>query len=360
MNKMGVPDKHRAAFLVNFKSALEMGYTETPVPKGDQVLIRVKGAGICHSDVHVWEGIWYKGGSPRKLPHIQSHEISGTVVSTGESVPERIKLGDHVLVYPWQWLEDDRYTAAGLTNVPDRPVVPGINIDGGFQEYFLVSHYRYLIDATGIEDLPALAPLSCGGLTTYRAVKKLDGKLQPDDYVAVVGLGGLGSYALQYLRLLFPQVNIIGADIREDSIEFADGICKMDGYINSSSENVNKIIMETTKGHSFRGVIDLVGKGTLSTYSRALSKEGIYVMVGLMGTAVQESLSPFFTVSMEKTITGSYVGTLSEQYDVVELARKGLINYRKPVSARMRIEDASSGIQNLEDGRALGRQVVVF
>ncbi|WMT51666.1 MAG: alcohol dehydrogenase catalytic domain-containing protein [Ferroplasma sp.] len=360
MNKIGIPDRHRAAFLVDFKSPLEMGYTDTAIPVGNQVLIRVSGAGICHSDVHVWEGIWYKGGSPGKLPHIQSHEISGTVAAIGDSVPERIKPGDPVLVYPWQWLEDDRYTAAGLTNVPDRPVVPGINIDGGFQEYFLVSHYRYLVDARGIEDLPALAPLSCGGLTTYRAVKKLDGKLQPDDYVAVVGLGGLGSYAVQYLRLLFPQVNIIGADIREDSIEFAEGICRMDGYINPASGDTNKAITEITRGHGFRGVIDLVGKGTLSIYSRALSKEGIYVMVGLMGTGIQESISPFFTVSMEKTITGSYVGTLSEQHEVVDLARKGLINYRKPVSSRIALENASKGLQNLEDGKALGRQVVVF
>ncbi len=360
MDKNVIPDKHRAAFLVNFKSPLEMGYTDTIMPEGDQVLIRVSGAGICHSDVHVWEGIWYKGGSPGKLPHIQSHEISGIVVSTGNSVPERIKPGDPVLVYPWQWLEDDRYTAAGLTNIPDRPVVPGINIHGGFQEYFPVSHYRYLINATGIKDLPALAPLSCGGLTTYRAVKKLGGKLRPDDYVAVVGLGGLGSYALQYLRLLFPQVNIIGADIRNDSIEFAEGICRMDGYINSSSGDINKMIMETTRGHGFRGVIDLVGRGTLPTYSRALAKEGIYVMVGLMGTGVQEPISPFFTVSMEKTIAGSYVGTLSEQHEVVDLARKGLINYIKPVSSRMDLEDASEGLKNLEDGKALGRQVVVF
>ncbi|MEM0156550.1 MAG: alcohol dehydrogenase catalytic domain-containing protein [Thermoplasmataceae archaeon] len=357
---MNIPEKHRAAFLTKFKAPLEMGETDTPLPTGDQVLVKVSGAGICHSDVHVWEGIWYRGGAPGKLPHIPSHEISGTVVAKGESVPERVRIGDAVIVYPWQWLEDDRYTIRGLTNIPDKPVAPGINTYGGFQEYFLASHYRYLVNANGITDLPALAPMSCGGLTTYRAVKKLSTALEPDDYVAVVGLGGLGSYALQYIRILFPQVNVIGVDIRNDSIEFADKIVKMDATVNSRTDDVYRRITEIVGGSRLGGVIDLVGKGTLSIYSRLLSKEGIYVMVGLMGTTEQESLSPFFTVSMEKTVTGSYVGTLAEQQEVISLSRRGLIDYRKPVSARITLDQASQGIQDLEEGRALGRQVVVF
>ena len=357
---MTIPEKHRAAFLTKFNAPLEMGEADTRLPAGDQVLVKVSGAGICHSDVHVWEGIWYKGGAPGKLPHIPSHEISGTVVAKGERVPESIKIGDAVLVYPWQWLEDDRYTIRGLTNIPSKPVAPGINIDGGFQEYFLASHYRYLVNANGISDLPALAPMSCGGLTTYRAVKKLSSSLEPDDYVAVVGLGGLGSYALQYLKILFPQVNIIGVDIRDDSIEFAEKIAKMDAALNSRKEDAYRRINEITRGSGLGGVIDLVGKGTLSTYGRLLAKEGIYVMVGLMGTTEQESLSPFFTVSMEKTVTGSYVGTLAEQQEVVALARKGLIDYRKPVSARLTLDKASQGIMDLEEGKALGRQVVMF
>lgn len=357
---MDIPEEYKAAFLTKFKEPLEMGKVKTKFPVGDQVLIKVVGAGICHSDVHVWEGIWYKGGAPQKLPHIQSHEISGKIVVKGENVPENIKIGDSVLVYPWQWLEDDRYTIRGLTNIASRPVVPGINIDGGFQEYFLVSHYKYIVNANGISDLAALSPMSCGGLTTYRAVKKLKETIEPDDFIAVIGLGGLGSYALQYLRLLYPQTNLIGIDIRNDSIEFAEKIVKMEAAINSKLEDVNVRINEITHGKGLKGVIDLVGKGTLSTYSKMLSKEGTYVIVGLMGTNELESISPFYTVLMEKTIKGSYVGTLAEQQEVVALAKKGFIDYVKPISSRLTLENASQGILDLHDGKVLGRQVVVF
>ena len=141
---MAIPERHRAAFLTKFNAPLEMGEADTRLPAGDQVLVKVSGAGICHSDVHVWEGIWYKGGAPGKLPHIPSHEISGTVVAKGERVPESIKIGDAVLVYPWQWLEDDRYTIRGLTNIPSKPVAPGINIDGEFYGIIPDVHAYYI------------------------------------------------------------------------------------------------------------------------------------------------------------------------------------------------------------------------
>ncbi|KAA8922247.1 alcohol dehydrogenase catalytic domain-containing protein [Thermoplasma sp.] len=349
---------HNAAYMKQFKAPLELDKAKTQHPVRDQVLIRVAGAGICHSDVHVWEGVWQRGGAPEKLPHILSHEISGTVVEKGEDVPETIKIGSKVLVYAWQWKFDDHYTVRGLTNVANTPSVPGINIDGGFQEYFLVSHYKYLIDANGIDDLPAIAPLSCGGLTTYRAVKKAASYIEPDDFVAVVGLGGLGSYAVQYIRLIAPFANIIGIDTRDESIEFVSKISRIDHSVNAKKTDVSSEIKKITGRRGLKAVIDLVGKGTLTTYSDLMGKESIYVIVGLMGTD-REQITSLNTVLFEKTVTGSYVGTIGEQMEVINLARKGLIDYRSPVSRRLNLSEASEGILNLENQKALGRQVVI-
>ncbi len=349
---------HNAIFLKQFKAPLEMGKAETKLPVQDQVLIKVAGAGICHSDVHVWEGIWQKGGAPEKLPHILSHEISGTIVEKGEQVPDTFKVGDNVLVYPWQWKYDDKYTAKGLTNVANSPIVPGINVDGGFQEYFLVKSYKYLVNANGIDDIAAIAPLSCGGLTTYRAVKKAVPYLEPDDYVAIIGLGGLGSYAVQYLKLFAPFTNIIGIDTKDDSIEFVDGISKLNYAINIKKMDPKGEIRKIVGRNGLKTVIDLVGRGTVGLYSDLLGKEGIYVLVGLMGLE-KEEITPFNTVFTERTITGSYVGTLSEQIEVVNLAKKGLLNYKKPISKTLKLSEAYEGIINLEEQKAVGRQVVI-
>ncbi|WP_188681308.1 alcohol dehydrogenase catalytic domain-containing protein [Thermogymnomonas acidicola] len=355
-----MPDegRHRAVYLTEFRKPLSPGTAETPEPRGEQVLIRVVGAGICHSDVHVWEGVWSSTGAPRRLPHIQSHEIAGVVERVGERVPDAFREGTGVLVYAWQWEHDDMFTAEGLTNLSDSPLVPGIHTDGGFQEYYLVPHYRYLINASGISDLAAAAPLTCGGLTTYRAVRKAAPYVRPDDYVAVIGLGGLGAYAAQYIRKFCPQANLIGIDMKESAVDFVSSITPLDSHIVPHDGDVLSSIRAETHGSGLRAVIDLVGSGTLSTYIRALAKGGIYVLVGLMGSGKTDTISPGSTVLLERNISGSYVGTLAEQHEVVALARKGVIDYRKPVTARMPLDDAYAGLQALHSGQVLGRQVV--
>ncbi|WP_075056964.1 alcohol dehydrogenase catalytic domain-containing protein [Thermogymnomonas acidicola] len=332
------------------------------------MLIRVVGAGICHSDVHVWEGVWSStGGAPRRLPHIQSHEIAGVVERVGgERVPDAFREGTGVLVYAWQWEHDDMFTAEGLTNLSDSPPLSQASTrTGGFQEYYLVPpHYRYLINASGISDLAAAAPpLTCGGLTTYRAVRKAAPYVRPDDYVAVIGLGGLGgAYAAQYIRKFCPQANLIGIDMKESAVDFVSSITPpLDSHIVPPHDgDVLSSIRAETHGSGLRAVIDLVGSGTLSTYIRALAKGGIYVLVGLMGSGKTDTISPpGSTVLLERNISGSYVGgTLAEQHEVVALARKGVIDYRKPVTARMPLDDAYAGLQALHSGQVLGRQVV--
>ncbi|MCS7111650.1 MAG: alcohol dehydrogenase catalytic domain-containing protein [Ignisphaera sp.] len=357
---MPLPVKHRAALVKEFGKPLVVEEIPTPEPRDRQVLIKVVGAGICHTDVHVWKGDWSVAGIPPKLPFILSHEVVGTIAAKGDKVPDDLKEGRNVLVYAWQWSRDDVYVAKGLTQLSEYPAHMAIVADGGMQEYYLVSDYRFLVSVDGLEDLPAVAPLACAGLTTYRAVKRILSHLEPDDYVAVIGLGGLGSYAIQWIRALAPYVNLIGVAGRDESLEFASRIVKLDATVNTSKVDPAKAIMEITKGRGLKAVVDTVGtETTIMVYTSLLTKMGVHMIVGMIGGEAKISpLLPF--IVNERILTGSIVGSLGEQIDVVTAAKRGMVNYRAVVTRRLKLEEVTEGLEALEKRRALGRQVVVL
>ncbi len=350
---------HKAALLIDFGKPLQIGHISTPTVKDYEVLVKVVGAGICHTDIHVWKGERKAAGIPPRLPFILSHEISGVVVAKGDKVPEIIKEGQKVLVYPWQWREEDKYTMKGL-HLADKPAWLGMYVDGGLQEYVLVGHYKFLVDANGLEDLPAASTLGCAGLTTYRAVKKIVPYLEPDDYVAIVGVGGLGVYAAQWLKTLAPHVNTVFVDIRDQAIEFASKIVKPYAVVNVSKEEPIQALYRVTKNLGIKAVLDFVGtENTINTYANVLSKCGIYVVVGMMGNKITITpLRPF--VVNEKTLTGVLTGTLSEFYEVVTLAKRGMVDYASVVSRRFNLEEVNKIFEAFEKGEVVGRYIVVF
>ncbi|MEM1802862.1 MAG: zinc-binding dehydrogenase, partial [Sulfolobales archaeon] len=145
-------------------------------------------------------------------------------------------------------------------------------------------HYKFLVDVEGLADIPALAPLACAGLTTYRAIKKLASYVGPEDYVVVVGLGGLGSYAVQWVRTLIPYTNLVGVDTRDEAIEFASKLAKVDYVVNPSKVNPVDEVMRITKNRGVKAVVDLVASPkVVATYINVLDTRGVYVLVGHMG-----------------------------------------------------------------------------
>lgn len=355
-----VKKMHRVAFIKEFGKPFVIEEVPTPEPKDREVLVKVIGVGICHTDVHVWKGDWAAGGLPPGLPFIPSHEIVGEVVAKGDKVPEEVKVGRKVLVYAWGWAKEDEWVNKGLTHLNDTPLHLGVATSGGLREYFLVPNYRFLVDVEGLEDLPAVAPLGCAGLTTYRATKKILPFLELDDYVVVVGLGGLGSYQVQWLRALAPHVNVVGVDVKDEAIDFVSKIVKLDAVVNASKVDPVKTIMELTKGRGAKVVVDLVANAkTIGVYLNILMKTGVYLLVGMMGIeATIGPLVPF--IASEKAILSSVVGTLQEQVEVVRAARRGMVNYRAVVTKRLKLEEATEAFEALEKGKVIGRQVVVF
>src|SRR5918996_949062 len=251
----------KAARIVKLNEPLQVQELQTSTPKGTQVLIKVQSVGVCHSDVHVWEG-YYEGigGQPLKTtdrgvkyPLTPGHEIAGIIDSLGEQT-EGFAKNEKVLVYPW--IGDGLCPACrvGEENLWDKPRSLGIYNDGGYADYVLVPSYKYLVKLGDEIDTDVSAPLSCSALTAYGAVK--NGNLTPNDNVVIVGTGGLGLMAIQLAKAITGS-RIIALDLDDDKLKAA----KRNGAdisINSKKEDTIKSVMEITDKMGADAVIDFV------------------------------------------------------------------------------------------------------
>ncbi|QIW22909.1 NAD(P)-dependent alcohol dehydrogenase [Sulfolobus sp. S-194] len=344
----------RAMRLVEVNKPLKMMDVEIPKVKGNEVLVKVEAAGVCHSDVHMRQG---RVGPLRivedlrlRLPITLGHEIAGRVVEVGENV-EGFNKGDLVAVNPWEGDGTCYYCKAGEEQMCDRPLWLGISIDGGYAEYVKVTHYKYLYKLKNLTAVEA-APLTCSGITTYRAVR--EASVDPSKTLVIVGAGGgLGTMAVQIAKAM-TGATVIGVDIRDEALEAA----KRAGadYVVDGRKNPVQEIRTLTGGKGADAIIDLNNsEKTLSVYPYALAKNGRYVMIGLYGGELK-ILSPIIIFNWVKFV-GSQVGNNMDFLGVLTLAERGKI---KPmVTKMMKLEEANEALDNLENARVTGRQVLV-
>ncbi|MDH3443612.1 MAG: alcohol dehydrogenase catalytic domain-containing protein, partial [Deltaproteobacteria bacterium] len=190
---------------------------ETPQPSGTEVLLRLKYCGVCHSDVHIRDGYFDLGGGRRlhmtdrgmNLPATLGHEPLGTVIAAGPDAGD-LPLGQDCLVYPWTGCGVCERCREGLDNYCMAPRMIGIQRRGGYADHLIIPHPRYLVNAGGVEPAWA-ATLSCSGLSTYSALAKLK-PIPPNEWVGVMGAGGLGLSAIAMLRALGHE-RIVAVDI---------------------------------------------------------------------------------------------------------------------------------------------------
>src|SRR2546426_2827100 len=348
----------RAARIVEVNQPLELQDLQTPVPKGAQVLVKVQSSGVCHSDIHLWEGGYDGPGGEFlkttdrgvKYPLTPGHEVAGIVDRTGEEV-EGFTKDERVLVYPWIGEGLCPACRAGEENLCDKPRSLGIYNDGGYAEYVLVPNYKYLVKIGNDMDTDTTAPLSCAGLTSYGAVKNAN--LKPDDNVVIVGSGGLGLMAIQLVKAV-TGANMIAIDLDDQKLDVA----KKNGAnitINSKREDPVKAIAELTDKLGADAVIDFVNASkTVETDMQFLRRRARLVLVGLFGGELKLSLVMMPTRAYK--IIGSYTGTISDLIELVSLARRGVI---KPVvSNRFKLDQATDALTMLKDGKILGRGVI--
>jgi propanol-preferring alcohol dehydrogenase len=342
----------KAMMLIEVGNPLQLAEVEVPKPKGNQVLVKIEGAGVCHSDVHMRSGKYGKISLKDrgiKLPLIPGHEIAGEVEEVGEEVTSFSKR-EKVAVNPWIGEGSCYYCRIGEEQFCQKPRRLGVDVNGGFAEYVLVPHYKYLYKLKRLTPVEA-APFTCSGITTYRAIRRAS--LDPSKSLVIVGAGGgLGTMAIQIAKA-YSGATVIAVDVREEALELAKR-AGADYVVDGKRDPVSEIRRITERGAD--AVLDLNNSDlTLRTYPNCLAKQGKYIMVGLYGGDLNYH-APFITL-MEQTFMGSYVGNQTDFMGIMSLAESGKV---KPMITRvMKLEEVNQAIDNLEHARVTGRQVLV-
>ena len=345
--------------IVRPNEPLQLQELETPRPKGSQVLVKVHSSGVCHSDIHLWEG-GYEGPHGLflkttdrgvKYPLTPGHEIAGSVDILGEEAEDRFNKNEKVLVYPWIGEGLCPACRAGEENLCDKPRSLGVYADGGYAEYVLVPSYKYLVKIGDDIDIDAAATLSCSALTAYSAVKNAN--LKPDDNAVIVGAGGLGLMAIQLAKAIFG-ARIITLDLDDDKLKAAKDNGS-DSTVNSKKEDPVKAIMELTDNMGADAVIDFVNASkTVEGDMQFLRRRARVVLVGLFGGELKLSLITMPTKAYR--LIGSYTGTLTDLVELVSLAKRDII---KPiVSDTFKLNQATEALSKLKEGKILGRGVI--
>jgi NAD+-dependent secondary alcohol dehydrogenase Adh1 len=324
---------------------------EVPEPKlkGDnEVLVRIGGAGVCRTDLHIIEGIWREKVNVQ-LPYVMGHENAGWVEEVGRGV-EGFKKGDPVICHPL----NVNCTALAARRGHDMHVegseFPGISTNGGYAELLRTG-------ASSLIKLPQtlapkdVAPHADAGLTAYHVAKKAAGHLLPGERVVVIGVGGLGHIGIQVLSALCP-ADIIAVD----RSELALGLAKECGahHLVKADENQVEAVRDLTHGKGAEAVIDFVGEGNAIANGLAMTRNnGAYYIVGYGG---EIRISAIDMIITERRIIGNLVGNYAELVELMELANRGKVNL---ATKQYRLNEANQALHDLHNGTVKGRAVLI-
>jgi len=341
------PMKSRAALLKEFNKPMPIEDVEIREPKGEEVVIRIEGAGICRTDLRIWKGL--EARPTFKLPIILGHENAGKVVSVGDNV-KRISVGDRVVVYATWGDLSCRYCREGKYSLCKNQVIPGQTINGGFSEYMWVQSYRWLVKINNISPEEA-APLADAGTTSMGAVRQalpfINKFVNP--VVIVNGIGGLAVYTIQILRALVNNLTIVAISRSEKHRELALKLGANYAVNMKEAEGIFKKLSEAS------AVIDLVGtEESVYNLSKFLAQDGALILVGLEGKKI--CLDTFDTVVWNKKLLGSNYGTLNDLEDVVKLAEEKRI---RSFIVKRSLEEINEAFKDLDEGKIEGREVII-
>ena len=336
---------------------LAVSESETPKPRGLQVLVKVNSVGVCHSDLHLWEGGYDLGDGQFmkvtdrgvKYPVTPGHEIVGTVEEIGDDVSGVAK-GDQVLVFPWIGCGECPACKVGNENLCDTPKSMGVFQDGGYSDYALIPDSKYLAKLDGV-DKDAATSLACSGLTAYTAIKKAN--QNSPEFMVIVGAGGLGLMGVQIAKAI-TSAKIICVDLDDQKLDIAKGM-GADFTVNSKDPETSQKIMAICNGKGADSVVDFVNAPPTAKLDFAiLRKRGNLVLVGLFGGSIELSL---VTIPLKSiTIQGAYTGNYADMVELLDLARKGTIN--PVISKRYSLDEANIALEDLKARKIIGRAVI--
>jgi NAD+-dependent secondary alcohol dehydrogenase Adh1 len=331
---------------VNFENV-----DDPKIEKSTDVIVRIGGAGVCRTDLHIIEGVWKPHMDPtgnRLLPLIMGHENAGWIEDLGKEV-EGLKKGDPVIVHPKITGGTCLACRRGQDMHGDGKF-PGLDCNGGYAEYLATSSRNIvkLPEALAPKDV---APYSDAGLTAYRVVKKATRHLVPGERCVVIGAGGLGHIGIQCLKAM-SAAEIIVIDLSDQSLQLAKE-CGADHLVKADGNEV-EAIQALTGGAGAEAVIDLVGERGTTAKGLAMTRPmGNYYIVGY-GEDIR--IPAVDLIITERNIIGNLVGTWAELTELMALADRGLVEL---AIQEYRLADANQALKDLQHGKIKGRAVLI-
>jgi len=345
--------------LTEFGKPLQTVEAPTPVPHGTEVLLKTLAAGVCHSDLHIWDGYFDMGGGKHQpvadtgitTPLTMGHEIAGEVAAIGPEA-KGVAPGERYVAYPWIGCGECPACRAGHENICSATArTLGIRAPGGYADYVLVPHPRYLAPLGKLNPVNA-APYACSGLTAYAALQAIGEAVYKTQPILVIGIGGLGLTCLKLLKALGGK-GAVAADTDPKKREAALAA----GALAAIDPNAEKPGRAATAaaGAPIAAAIDFVGsESTARLGMSAITRGGKLVIVGLFGGSITLPLPGFPFRAL--TIQGVMTGTLDEFKALVALAAQGKIE-SVPLVER-NLAEADQTLQDLRAGRIIGRAVL--
>lgn len=322
---------------------------EKPVPKGDEVVLKIAGAGVCHSDLHIIDD-----GIIPLAPFTLGHENAGYIEELGPEV-KGFKKGDAVLVYGAWGCGHCKPCQESFENYCDHQAEQafggGLGLNGGMAEYMLVPSSRLLMPIYDLDPVIA-APLTDAALTPYAAIKRSLHKLTADEFVVVIGVGGLGHMALQILAAM-TGATIIACDIAQEKLDFA---LKLGAAhtVNSGDKDAMEQITRITGVKKAKVVLDFVGASpTIELGAAVVSLNGDLTVVGLGGGNFQFA---FGKIPLGSNMSMPYWGARAELVEVIGLARQGKIHV---TVEQFSLDQALEVYDKMRKGALKGRAVLV-
>lgn len=336
----------KAAVVTDFRSPLQIQDLPVPEPGPDEVLVRIETSGLCHTDIHAAHGDWPVRPAP---PFIPGHEGIGRIEKIGPGVTTR-RLGDRVAI---AWLGyacgECRYCIGGWETLCEKQQNSGYSVNGTFAEYAVApaAFATPVPDAVSSRDA---APLTCAGVTTYKAIKVA--RVAPAETVAVFGVGGLGHLALQYARIAGGFV--IGVDIEDSKLAMATEL-GADHVVNARAVDPADAIQQL--GGADVAVALAASPASFDQAYRSLRRGGRLVCVALPADNGALNVPIFDTVLNGKSVIGSIVGTRNDLADVFSLHAAGRTRI---IAVDRKLDEVNESIHHVLSGQIPARVVFRF
>ena len=336
----------KAAVLHELKTPLKIERVPVPEPGHGDLLIKVTACGVCHSDLHAVDGDWTP---PPVIPLIPGHEVAGKVAKIGPGVAG-FKVGDEVGV-PWLYSSCGHceFCLAGMETICKSAEATGYTKPGGYAEY-LVAPAAFVGRLPEGTDPYAMAPILCAGVTTYRGLKRTGAR--PGQWVAIVGIGGLGHIAIQYARAM--GLRVAAVDVSNEKLELAKTL-GAELMVNGTEIDPVAAIQDKIGG-THAAVVTAVASRAFEQAVLMLRPGGTVAYIGLPGGKSDEIRASMSAITnWELSVRGSNVGTRQDLNEAVAFAANGLV---KATIRTAPLEDINAILEEMRKGRIVGRVVL--